>query len=119
MTDNPTKPFRRKNIPAYLAVMAAWICLSAASAAILKLAMTAAVSWWSALVWALMTVMAGMAIMFVASAMNLRHMRKGFERLARGDQDPQIPPVWCPVLTMAAEAAIHLRRSLPVKQEDK
>lgn len=62
---------------------------------------------------ALVTVMAGMAILSVAGALNLRKLRKGFERLAMGDADPQIPPVWRPVLTMATEAAVRLRRSLP------
>ncbi len=117
MTDNMTRLFRRENIPAYLAVMAAWICFSAVSSAILKITLAPTVSWLSALLWASMTVMAGMAILFVASALNLRYMREGFERLAQGDQDPKIPPVWCPVLTMAADAAIRLRRSIPVRPE--
>lgn len=107
------KLFRLENIPAYLTVLATWACISALSAAALKLTLAPAVPWSAALGWALVTVMAGMAIMFVASALNLRKLRRGFERLARGEADPEIPPVWCPVLTMATEAAVRLRRSLP------
>ncbi len=107
------KIFRRENIPAYMTVAEVWIGVSALSAVVLKAVLPEAISWVSALSLALATVMAGMAIMFVASALNLRKLRRGFERLARGDADPRIPPVWYPVLTMAAEAAVRLRRSLP------
>lgn len=112
-SDDLGKLFRRENIPAYLAVMIAWLCCSAASAAVLKRMLAPALAWPAALVWAALSVMAGMAVMFVASAINVRKMRAGFERLARGEQDPAIPPVWCPVLSMAREAAVRLRRSLP------
>lgn len=93
--------------------MGAWACCSAVAAAILKSALAPATPWLTALLWSALAVMAGMAIMFVASVINLRKMREGFERLAKGEQDPAIPPVWCPVLTMAREAAVRLRRSLP------
>ena len=52
-------------------------------------------------------VMLGMMIMFVASAINLIKLRKGFERLAEG-KEPNIPKVWCPVLTMATRASMKL-----------
>jgi hypothetical protein len=113
MSEEKARLFRRENIPAYMTVMATWIGVSAVSAAVLKAILAPALSWPSALDWALVTVLAGMAIMFVASALNLRKLRRGFERLARGEAHPEIPPVWCPVLTMATDAAIRLRRSLP------
>lgn len=113
--DDLGKLFRRENIPAYLTVMVAWMCCSAASAAILKVGLGAALTWPASLVWSALTVMSGMAVMFIASVLNLRKMRAGFERLARGEEDPAIPPVWCPVLTMAREAALRLRRSLPAR----
>ncbi len=46
--------------------------------------------------------------MFVASYINLKRLEPGFRRLAAGAKDPQIPAVWCPVLTMATKAAIEL-----------
>ncbi len=67
-----------------------------------------AISWAPALIWAFISVMAGMGIMFGASAVNLKKLRPGFERLASGAKDPEIPPVWCPVLTMATRAAVEL-----------
>lgn len=105
------KLLRRENAPAYLTVMTTWACISAVSAAVLKVILAPALTWPAALGWALVTVMVGMAIMFVASALNLRKLRRGFERLANGEHDPEIPPVWCPVLTMATEAALQLNRS--------
>lgn len=110
--EDKVKLFRREAIPAYLIVLTTWACISAGSAAALKMFLAPMLTWPAALGWALVTVMAGMAIMFVASALNLRKLRRGFERLARGEADPEIPPVWCPVLTMATEAAVRLRRSL-------
>jgi hypothetical protein len=59
--------------------------------------------------------MGGMAIMFGASALNLRKLRAGFARLSKGEPNPQIPPVWCPVLTMATNAAVELQRSVQVR----
>ena len=82
---------------------------SLASACTSYSAVTAdSVGWLSALGFAGVAVMSGMAIMFGASAVNLRKLRPGFERLASGDRDPAIPPVWCPVLTMATRAAVDL-----------
>jgi hypothetical protein len=56
--------------------------------------------------------MAGMGIMFGASAVNLRKLRPDFKRLASGAEDPEIPAVWCPVLTKATRAAVELRENL-------
>ncbi|MDZ7778056.1 MAG: hypothetical protein U5L09_21790 [Bacteroidales bacterium] len=52
--------------------------------------------------------MLGMMIMFGASVINLRKLSPGFKRLAAGEKDPKIPPVWCPVLTAATNAAMEL-----------
>jgi len=103
---------RKKNIPAYLSVMAVWIGVSLVSAMLLVVASSATLGWLRAVGWALITTMAGMAIMFVASALNLRKLRAGFDRLSKGDANPGIPSVWCPVLTMATEAAVELQHSL-------
>jgi hypothetical protein len=68
------------------------------------------------LIWAAITSMLGMMIMFGASVVNLRKLSPGFKRLAAGEKDPKIPPVWCPVLTAATNAAIELAE---VKNESK
>lgn len=70
-------------------------------------------SWLGGFVFAAVAVMFGMAIMFAASALNLRKLRPGFERLADGATDPDIPPVWCPVLTMATRSALELSEAGP------
>lgn len=62
--------------------------------------------------------MSGMAIMFVASLLNLRKLTPGFRRLAEGEHDPRIPPVWCPVLTAATNAAVELASTVH-EQDDK
>lgn len=99
--------FRKENVPAYLAVLLAWVLISCCSAALLSTIVNS-ISFIVALIWALPSVMAGMAIMFVASVLNLRKLTPGFRRLAEGQQDPGIPPVWCPVLTAATNAALEL-----------
>jgi len=104
--------WRKENIPAYVTIMAVWIVFSLVSAAVLSLMLAPAISWPVALGWALLTAMGGMAIMFGASALNLLKLRPGFERLSKGDPDPAIPGVWCPVLTMATKAAVELQQSL-------
>jgi hypothetical protein len=109
--------FRKENIPAYFAVMAAWAVITGASAAAL-VTMGDPLSLVKALVWAAATTMAGMAIMFGASVINLRKLVPGFRRLAEGRREPQIPPVWCPVLTAATNAAMELASKLS-KQETK
>ncbi len=104
--------FSKNNIPAYAAVFGLWAVLSLLIAAGIRSRFGPVVDWWPALIWSLISVMAGMGIMFVASAINLRKMRAGFERLADGEADPGIPRVWCPVLTMATRASLELKRNL-------
>jgi len=107
----PYPLFRKENIPAYLAIMALWAVLSTASAAVLVW-ISPALSAGMALVWAGASVMAGMLIMFTASVINMRKLGPGFQRLASGEPDPEIPPVWCPVLTAAVNAALTLKERL-------
>lgn len=110
MTEPRLRPFCRENLPAYLAVVAvylivAWI-IAAVASSLLKGSPPFPALW----VLSLVAVMAGMGIMFGASLLNLRKLRPGFVRLAAGDSDPGIPPVWCPVLTAASQAATDLAR---------
>lgn len=100
--------FSARNLPAYAKVMVLWAAASIVLALLLRAVTALAVGWVAALVFAGVSVMAGMAIMFGASALNLRKLRPGFERMANGERDPAIPPVWCPVLTMATRAAVDL-----------
>jgi len=97
-----------RNLPAYATVMLLWAGVSVALAFILRAVTESAVGWLTALVFAAVAVMCGMSVMFGASAVNLRKLRPGFERLADGARDPAIPPVWCPILTMATRAAVDL-----------
>lgn len=103
--------FSKKNIPAYLAVMAIWAAITVVSAVSLS-AVASVLSFKIALVWAAISVMAGMAIMFVASVINLRKLAPGFRMMSEGKEDPQIPPVCCPVLTAATNAAFELQSKL-------
>ncbi|MEW6527424.1 MAG: hypothetical protein AB1444_12265 [Spirochaetota bacterium] len=105
-----------KNIPAYGVVMGFWIIVSLISAFIMRHVSGGAIGWGVALILGFASVMAGMGIMFGASAVNLKKLRPGFERLAAGEKDPQIPRVWCPVLTMATRAAVELSEKT-VKKE--
>ncbi|MGV7928023.1 MAG: hypothetical protein AB2L13_03790 [Spirochaetota bacterium] len=98
-----------KNIPAYAVVMGLWIIISIISMFLMRHVSDGGIGWTSALILGFASVMAGMGIMFGASAVNLRKLRPGFERLAAGEKDPQIPRVWCPVLTMATRAAMKLQ----------
>ena len=99
--------FSKKNIPSYLAVMLVWLVISVISSFLLY-QLASGVSYWVLLIWAAITTMLGMMIMFGASVINLRKLSPGFKRLAAGEKDPQIPPVWCPVLTAATNAAMEL-----------
>jgi hypothetical protein len=54
--------------------------------------------------------------MFTASVLNLRKLRPGFERMARGEA-PNIPAVWCPVLTRATAAAEELSNRLRASEQ--
>jgi hypothetical protein len=112
----PYPLFRKENLPAYLLILSTWAVLAVTCAATLVL-FAESLSFVVALIWAGVTVMLGMAIMFVASAMNLRKLAPGFKRLAEGQQDPQIPPVWCPVLTAATNAALELQHTLRESNE--
>ena len=103
--------FRKENVPSYLAVLLAWVLISCCSAALLSTTVNT-ISFIASLIWAALSVMAGMAIMFVASVLNLRKLTPGFRRLAEGQQDPKIPPVWCPVLTAATNAALELSEQM-------
>jgi len=102
----------KKNVPAYAAVLGLWIVFSLLIAAGIRSTLGRPIAWGPALIWSLVSVMAGMGIMFGASAVNLRKLRAGFKRLASGAEDPKIPGVWCPVLTMATRAGVELRRNL-------
>lgn len=97
-----------RNIPAYLVVMMLWAGFSVVLAIILRGLTHGAVGWGGMLLFCAVAVMLGMLIMFGASAVNLRKLRPGFERLADGATDPAIPRVWCPVLTMATQSAVEL-----------
>ena len=99
--------FSKKNIPGYTVVMGLWLVISILIAVGILFAGNAAIGWKTAVAWSLVSVMAGMGIMFGASAVNLRTLRPGFERLASGERDPRIARVWCPVLTMATRAAVE------------
>jgi len=100
--------FSVRNLPAYAAVMLLWVGVSCLLALLLRVVTVGAVGWPAGLAFAGVAVMSGMAIMFGTSLVNLRKLRPGFERLARGERDPAVPPVWCPVLTMATRAAVEL-----------
>jgi len=102
----------KKNIPAYAVVLGLWIVSSLLIAIGIRSTLGRPIAWGPAVIWSLVSVMTGMGIMFGASAVNLRKLRAGFERLAAGAEDPEIPPVWCPVLTMATRAGVELRRDL-------
>lgn len=109
--------FHKDNLPAYATVMSTWAIVTVASAVTLVL-VTGSLSMVTALVWAAATAMAGMAIMFVASVLNLRKLTPGFQRLAAGERDPQIPPVWCPVLTAATNAAVEMTAKMHDRDSD-
>jgi uncharacterized integral membrane protein len=102
----------KKNIPAYAVVLGLWIVSSLLIAAVMRSVLGQQIAWGPAIIWSLVSVMVGMGIMFSASAVNLRKLRAGFKRLASGAEDPEIPEVWCPVLTIATRAGVELRRDL-------
>ena len=106
--------FSRRNIPAYLTVLGAVIA-TGLSAAVIGYASAAAEvradALPSILLVGLVGAFGGMSVMFTASVLNLRTLRPGFERMARGEP-PNIPTVWCPVLTSATAAAEDLASRL-------
>ena len=107
--------FCKENIPAYFAVMGSWAVITVASATTL-VTVSDPLSFVKALVWAAATTMAGMAIMFGTSVINLRKLVPGFQRLAEGQRELQIPHVWCPELTAATNAAMELASKLNKKE---
>ena len=100
--------FHKRNMPAYLAVVLVWVVFSILYATVLRWLVAGGIMWGKALIWSGITCMSGMCIMFGASLINLRKLAPGFQRLANGAEDPEISPVWCPVLTAATKAAIEL-----------
>jgi len=100
--------FSARNLPAYATGILLWILASFLLAFLFQTVTADVVGWVVALIFAGVAVMSGMAIMFGASVVNLCKLRSGFESLVRGEPDPSIPPVWCPVLTMATRAAVEL-----------
>lgn len=112
MTNDRLKPFRRENIPAYMTVLGVYLLVSTAIAALACAVVGQNPSFLSLWIMALVAVMAGMSIMFVASLLNLSKMRSGFARLAAGESNPRIPSVWCPVLTAATQACTELAERL-------
>lgn len=110
--------FRKENIPSYIVVMSIWFAFSIISATLLHY-YAESISFWTAFLWAAISVMAGMCIMFGASLINLRKLEKGFKRLAAGEKDPKIPPVWCPVLTAATNAALDLSEKIQNQESEK
>ena len=114
--EEPLKPFRLENIPAYLTVMVAWVAVAGILAGIANRMFHQKPTSLSLLVFALVCVMSGMAIMFTASLLNLAKMKAGLARLAAGDTNPRIPPVWCPVLTAATHAVTKCARHLATQK---
>lgn len=111
--------FRVQNIPAYLSVMGATVVAGLVAASIGYATLSTALrdeALTSMLVAGLAGAFGGMTVMFTASLLNLRKLRPGFARLARGEE-PRIPPVWCPVLTSATAAAEDLaQRVAPIER---
>jgi len=101
-----------RNVPAYAVVLGLWVVLSLLIAAVMRSVLGQQIAWGPAIIWSLISVMAGMGILFGASAVNLRKLRPGFRRLASGAEDPEIARVWCPVLTMTTRAAVELRENI-------
>ena len=100
--------FDKNNISAYAIVLGLWVIIAVLIAVGIYYTSGRHIEWRLSLVWSFVSVMAGMSIMFGASVVNLRKLRAGFKRLASGAADPDIPRVWCPVLTMATRAAVEL-----------
>lgn len=102
--------FRIENVPAYLAVMGATVVAGLVATALGYATLSTSLrqeAQTSVLLAGLVGAFGGMTVMFTASLINLRKLRPGFARMARGEE-PNIPPVWCPVLTSATAAAEEL-----------
>lgn len=117
-TDYPL--FRKENISAYIKVLLSWLIVSIISVLIFRYILESK-TLAAQVVWSAVNVMAGMCIMFIASLFNLRKLSIGFKKLSEGHSDPDIPPVWCPVLTAATNAALDLaaRTSEKIRKEKK
>jgi len=106
--------FSRRSIPAYLTVLGAVVGAGLSAAAIGYASAAAEVradALPSILLSGLVGAFGGMSVMLIASLLNLRTLRPGFDRMARGEP-PNIPAVWCPVLTSATAAAEDLAARL-------
>lgn len=107
-------PFPKKNLSAYMTVMGSMILMSLLLWGIFLLVKTGTfnTSYFSnysvELIFSVVMVMSGMMIMFIASLLNLKKMKSGWEAMAQGKKDVKIPEVWCPVLTSAKAAAEQL-----------
>lgn len=104
-------PFPKKNIPAYLTVMTSMVLISILMWFFYLIVKTGTFQtshfseFKTELLFSVLMVMSGMMIMFIASLLNLQKMKKGWEKMAAGEKNVEIPEVWCPVLTSAKEAA--------------
>lgn len=104
-------PFPKKNIPAYLMVITSMILISILLWFFYLIIKTGSFQtsyftiYITELIFSILMVMSGMMIMFIASLINLQKMKKGWEKMAAGEKNVEIPEVWCPVLTSAKEAA--------------
>lgn len=102
--------FRKENTIAYLTIMIVWAIISIVCSYFINRIFL--LPFFNVLIWSAVMVLLGMNIMFIASLINLIKLRKGFKRLEQGYDDPDIPPVWCPVLTAATNAAFELTNNL-------
>lgn len=104
--------FSTKNLPAYLVVLFLWLILSLIISWLVHVFINDSADRLTIFIVSAIAVMCGMMIMFGASAVNLRKLRSGFRRLAEGEKEVRIPPVWCPVLTMATRAALEMKETM-------
>lgn len=93
-------------------MMFTWLIVSFANAIVLKDFLIETAGFYKAFAFSAFGVICGMLIMFAASVLNLRKLAPGFKRLAEGEENPEIPPVWCPVLTAATNAALRLSEKI-------
>ncbi|MCM8821811.1 MAG: hypothetical protein NC831_03230 [Candidatus Omnitrophica bacterium] len=112
--DEKIKVFSKKNIPAYFAIMVSMVAISFLLWVVYLIFKTKTfeISYFGLyrmeLLFSFVNVIGGMMIMFIASYLSLRKMKKGWEEMAEGKRSVKIPPVWCPVLTAAKDAAEQL-----------
>lgn len=113
------KPFKKKNIGAYLKVMAVYVVLTIVVSFIYDILyqQLSFVSI-STIILVLISIFLGMSIMFTASLLNLKKLLPAFKQMAEGKTNVNIPSVWCPVLTSASEAATEMCEKINNKQKD-